>query len=218
MIDTATVALTAAIISGGVSLWNSRKTNANSLEIESMKGTVGRDLARLNAKLSHGQLINSMQWNAEFTAYQAIWKEMVTVRTLGDKIVLRESELGDLGLPSEYLASVDRAPIRMKLLKEFVEASKRLLVAIHDSAPFYPAPIREAANKTHRAAKDLFTKYLSAFTQQTAAGIDVTGDAQFINGGKTLLLALFEGVDQVESLMRERLEAVQVVNTASVSD
>jgi hypothetical protein len=36
MIDTATVALTAAIISGGVSLWNSRKTNANSLEIESM--------------------------------------------------------------------------------------------------------------------------------------------------------------------------------------
>ena len=215
---TAALALIVALISGVISLWNRRKTDTNTVDIEGIKGSLNRDLARLNAKLSHGQLISSTQWNAEFSAYQAIWKEMVAVRTLADKVVLREGELVDLGLPSDYLASVDRAPIRMSLLKEFVEAAKRLLVAIHNNAPFYPAPIRETANDTHRVARDLFAKYLSAFTSQTVPEVDVTVAAQFTRESKALLLALVEGVDRVEVLIFERLAAIQVVNNAIVND
>ena|SRR5580700_10956948 len=92
MVDTATAALVAAIISGAITLWNGRKTNANSVDIARMKGVVDSDLARLNAKLSHGQLINSTQWNAEFATYQAIWKKMVPVRTTAVKLVRRESD------------------------------------------------------------------------------------------------------------------------------
>jgi hypothetical protein len=89
MTDTATGALIAAgaslivaLLSGAITLRNGSKTNENSLGIQDLKGAVDRDLERLRAKLSHGQIVNSTQWNAEFSSYQAIWKGMVAVRTL----------------------------------------------------------------------------------------------------------------------------------------
>jgi hypothetical protein len=147
MTDTATAALIAAgaslivaLSSGAITLRNGSKTNANSLQIQELKGAVDRDLERLKAKLSHGQIVSSTQWSAEFSSYQAIWKGIVAVRTLATKIVLREAELTDLGLPGDYLASTDRVEIRKALIHRFVEAAQGLLLAVHDNAPFYPAP------------------------------------------------------------------------------
>jgi hypothetical protein len=114
MTDTATGALIAAgaslivtLLSGAITLRNGSKTNENSLGTQDLKGAVHRDLERSRAKLSHGQIVSSTQWNAEFSSYQAIWKGMVAVRTLATKIVLREDELIELGLPSDYLAFGD---------------------------------------------------------------------------------------------------------------
>jgi hypothetical protein len=136
MTDTATGALIAAgaslivvLLSGAITLRNRSKTNENSLGIQDLKGAVDRDLERLRAKLSHGQIVNSTQWNAEFSSYQAIWKGMVAVRTLATKIVLREDELIELGLPSDYLASGDRVTIRKALVSKFVEAARFALVS-----------------------------------------------------------------------------------------
>ena len=205
--------LIVALLSGGISLWNNRKTHTNSLEIQSLKGAVDRDLERLKAKLSHGQTVSSTQWNAEFTSYQAIWKGMVAVRTLATKIVLREDELIERGLPGEYLASTDRIEIRKNLVSKFVEASQGLLLAVHDNAPFYPAPIRVAANDTHKAVMDLIDKHTTALAH-FVKGVDVTKSEKFTAESKTLLGAIMEGVDRVESLIRDRLAAVEVVNSA----
>ena len=221
MTDNITTALIAAIgsfivavLSALIALWNRSRTNANSLEIQNLKGTVDRDLEKLKAKLSHGQIVSSTQWNAEFASYQAIWKGMVAVRTLAQKVVLRESELMDLGLSDEYLASVDRVGIRQKLLQNFVDASQGLLLAVHDNAPFYPAPIREAANGTQEAAKQLIDKHLTALTH-LVNGRDVQNQ-QFNAENEALLLGIVEGVDRVESLIRDRLAAVEVVNSVRV--
>ena len=221
MADNSTVALIAAggslivaVLSGLIALWNGNKTNANSLDIQNLKGVIDEDLEKLKAKLSHGQIVSSTQWNAEFASYQAIWKGMVAVRTLAQKVVLRESELMDLGLSDEYLASVDRVGIRQKLLQNFVDASQGLLLAVHDNAPFYPAPIREAANGTQEAAKQLIDKHLTALTH-LVNGRDVQNQ-QFNAENEALLLAIVEGVDRVESLIRDRLAAVEVVNSVRV--
>lgn len=139
---TAGASLVVAIISGGFALWLRSKTNKNSIEIEKFKGAVDRDLEKLKAKLSHGQIVSSTQWNAEFTSYQAIWKGMVAVRTLATKMVVREGELIELGLPDGYLDSSGRVEIRKNLIQKFAEESRDLLLAVHDNAPFYPAPIR----------------------------------------------------------------------------
>jgi hypothetical protein len=204
--------LIVALLSGGIALWNDRKTRANSLEIQDLKGAVDRDLERLKAKLSHGQLVSSTQWSAEFTSYQAIWKGMVAVRTLAAKVVLREGELIDMGLPDGYLASPDRVEIWKSLIQKFVDASQSLLLAVHDNAPFYPAPIREAANDTHGATKELIDKQLAALTS-LVKGTDVTRSEQFTAESKTILRAIIEGVDLVESLIRYRLAAVEVVGS-----
>lgn len=206
--------LIAALLSGGFTLWNSGRINANSLDLESLKGAVDRDLEKLRAKLAHGQTISSTQWNAEFTSYQAIWKAMVAVRTLANKIVLREGELIDLGLHDEYLASAARVEIRKDLIRKFTEASQGLLLAVHDNAPFYPAEIREVANETHGAAKDLIDKNLSAITH-LLKGVDVTVSEEFSTESKTLFRAIAEGVDRVEYLIRARLAAVEVANRAT---
>jgi|ERR1035437_3540676 hypothetical protein len=222
MTDTATVALIAAgtsfivaLLSGGIALRNSSKTNANSLEIQSLKGAVDRDLERLKAKLSHGQIVSSTQWNAEFTSYQAIWKGVVGVRTLSFKIVHREGELIELGLPGDYLASTSRVEIRKSLISKFAEVAQGLLLAVHDNAPFYPAPIREAANDTHGVARDLLDKHLTALTH-LLKGSDVTKGEQFVAESQALLRKIIEGVDLVESLIRDRLATVEVLNNVRV--
>jgi hypothetical protein len=211
---TAGASLIVAFASGCITLWNGRKAKANSIQIQNLKGAVERDLEKLRAKLAHGQIVSSTQWNAEFTSYQAIWKGMVAVRTLATKIVLRESELIDVGLPGQYLASADRVDIRKKLIEKFTEASQALLLAIHDNAPFYPAPIREAANDTHRSAKELIDKNLTAMIH-LLKGVDVAVSQEFTTESKSLLQTIIEGVDRVESLIRDRLAAIEVANRAT---
>jgi hypothetical protein len=72
--------LIVALLSGAITLRNGSKTYENSLGIQDLKGAVDRDLERLRAKLSHGQIVSSTQWNAEFSSYQAIWKGMASAR------------------------------------------------------------------------------------------------------------------------------------------
>lgn len=225
MTDTATAALytaagsmVVALISSGFGVWTSRKTSNNSVQIEGLKGAVGRDLERLKAKLSHGQLISSTQWQVEFSAYQAIWKEIVAVRTSANKLVYREGELSTLGMPPEYLASVERTPIRRNVMEVFIAALRDLLLAIHENAPFYPEHIRIAANSAHLAARDLFTMSMKAFTHAAAAGNDLVLDPRFTEQSAALLLVISQHIDHVEDLIRKRLAAVQIVNTASVID
>jgi hypothetical protein len=203
---TAVASLIVAILSGGIAWWNNKKTETNSLEIQNLKGAIDIDLEKLKAKLSHGQIVSSTQWNAEFKSYQDIWKAMVPIRTLAMKLVLREDELIGLGLPAEYLASPHRTEIRKDLILKFLEASKELLLAIHDSAPFYPETIRQAANKTHQATKALFDSQMKALGQLVAE------DEQFAKENKILLREIVEGVDRVESLIRDRLASVEVMS------
>jgi hypothetical protein len=174
-----------------------------------LKGVIDEDLEKLKAKLSHGQIVSSTQWNAEFASYQSIWKAMVAVRTLAQNVVLRESELIDLGLPGVFLPSINKVEIRKRLIQNFMEASQGLLLAVHDNAPFYPALIREAANGTQGAARQLIDKHLTALTH-LANGNDIENQ-EFTAESETLLLAIFDGVDRVESLIRDRLSAVEVV-------
>jgi hypothetical protein len=221
MADNSTVALIAAggslivaVLSGLIALWNGNKTNANSLDIQNLKGVIDEDLEKLKAKLSHGQIVSSTQWNAEFASYQAIWKGIVAVRIDAQKVVLRESELRYLGLPEEFIASLGTLETRRKLIQNFVEAAQALLSAVHDNAPFYPAAIRKAANDTHQTARQLIDKHMTALTH-FASGTDIQNQ-QFTAESEALLLAIVEGVDRVESLIRERLAAVEVVNSVTV--
>ena len=85
--------LIVALITGGIALWNNSKVNDNAVVIQDVKSGIDRDLERLKAKLEHGQLISSTQWNAEFYALQSLWKSMVPARSLARKIIMREGEL-----------------------------------------------------------------------------------------------------------------------------
>lgn len=208
---TAVVSLIVALTSGGVGVWNRRRTDQNVDDIQSLKGAIDRDLERLRAKLAHGQTVSATQWSAEFAAYQAIWKGMVDVRPIADKLVNRESELHQIGMPEEYFSSPQRLEQRKKLTQQLVEASTGLLSAIHDNAPFYPALIRESANEAQRTAVRLVHKSLSAFTEATLSN-NVAQTQDYRLECAAILVQLFREIDKVESLIRERLAAVQVMN------
>jgi hypothetical protein len=57
--------------------------------------------------------------------------------------------------------------------------------------------------------------HLTALTH-FAKGVDVTKGEQFIAESETVLRWIVEGVDLVESLIRDRLVAVEVVNSEVV--
>jgi hypothetical protein len=208
---TAIASLIVALIAGGIALWNRRRTDKNIDDVQTMKGAMDRELERLRAKLSHGQNVSATQWSAEFAAYQAIWRGIVEVRPVADKLVNREGELQQIGLPEEYLEKEVRLELRKDLTRQLVTAAKGLLSAIHDNAPFYLAPIRDAANEAHKAAIQLVTKNLGAITE-AMKGNNVIQAQEFYLESRAILLQLIGEVDKVESLIRERLVAVQVVN------
>jgi hypothetical protein len=208
---TATASLIVALISGGIALWNRRRTDKNIDEVQSMKGAIDRDLERLRAKLSHGQNVSATQWSAEFAAYQAIWRGIVEVRPVADKLVNREGELHQIGFPEEYLDNKARLRLQKDLTEQLLTAAKGLLSAIHDNAPFYPAPIRDAANEAHKATIQLVKKNLGAMTE-AMKGNNGVQTQEFDLESRAILLQLIGEVDKVESLIRERLAAVQVVN------
>jgi hypothetical protein len=208
---TAIASLIVALISGGIALWNRYRTDQNIDEVQSMKGAIDRDLERLRAKLSHGQNVSATQWSAEFAAYQAIWRGIVEVRPVADKLVNREGELYQIGLPEEYLDNEVRLKHRKNLSQQLVSAAKGLLSAIHDNAPFYPAPIRDAANEAHKATIELVRKNLGAITE-AIKGNNIVQTQEFYLESQAILLQLIREVDKLESLIRERLADVQVVN------
>ncbi len=175
-----------------------------------MKGAIDRDLERLRAKLSHGQNVSATQWSAEFAAYQAIWRGIVEVRPVADKLVNREGELHQIGLPDGYLDNEVRLKHRKDLTQQLASAAKGLLSAIHDNAPFYPAPIRDAANEAHKATIQLVRKNLGAITEAMKDN-NIVQTQEFYLESQAILLQLIREVDTVESLIRERLAAVQVV-------
>lgn len=172
-------AVIAALVSGIFVLVNSRIANKKTTEIEQLKSELSGEIERMKARLGHGQVVSATQWNAEFSSYQAIWKALVAVRAQATKIVFRESELIEIGLPDSYLDRSDRVNLRKDLVSNFTNATQGLLWAIHDNAPFYPAPIREQANNAHSAAKGLIDKHLIAFTSY-AKGVDITKNERFV--------------------------------------
>ena len=208
---TSGISLIVALTSGGITLWNRRKTDRNASDLQSVSGAISRDLERLRAKLAHGQNVSATQWSAEFAAYQAIWKGIVDVRPLADKLVNREGDLDKVGVPEAYLNSNSRLKHRQDLTQQLVVAAKALLSAIHDNAPFYPAPIRAAANEAHRTVIRIVGANLSAITK-AMQGSDATRTEDFYLESVEILRQLFEEIDKLESLIRERLAAVQVVN------
>lgn len=197
----------------GIFTWrNGSKANKNATDIEGLKGAVNRDLARLQAKLEHGQVISSTQWNAEFNAYQAIWKGMVALRTTSTKVVFRESEFGDLGISVSFLAPPVRIENTQALIEKFAQAASQCLSAIHDNAPFYPAPIRTAANDAHLASMSLLKKQLAALLSP-AHGNDAIANERLASECQVDLTAIIQGVNFVEALIRERFAAIEVLNT-----
>jgi hypothetical protein len=208
---TGTVSIVVAIIAAAVTLWNVSKTNANAFAIQDLKSAVDHDLEHLKAKLSHGQVISSTQWNAEFTAYQALWKSMVAVRIAAAKPVFKEAELAGMGIPDEYLA-LDQAAVRMKdtvdKLREVFNESNR---AIHDHAPFYSAPIRVTASKVQELTLSLLMKFMEGLTE-SVKGNDVILSKEFRQDGINRYGEIAVGIDHVETLIRARLAEVQVLD------
>jgi len=220
MTDAATAALmtagasfAVALIAGGLGLWNGSKANKNALDIQKVKSGIDRDLERLKAKLEHGQLISSTQWNAEFNALQALWKSMVPVRSLARKIVLREGELVVLGIETGDVSEEAKIEIFKRLLEQYTEAAQKCMLAINEHAPFYTADIRKKANEVHGLAHVVLKTSLAGIVAR-AKNKSLPTDQAIIaeEECRKELIALTSGVDSVEEMIRKRLNEVQVLN------
>jgi hypothetical protein len=210
---TASASLIVALVAGGIALWNSSKVSENAVVIQDVKSGIDRDLERLKAKLEHGQLISSTQWNAEFNALQALWKSMVPVRSLARKIVLREGELVVLGLEAGDVSEEAKIEIFKRLLEQYTQAAQQCMLAINEHAPFYTADIRKKANEVHGLAHVVLKTSLAGFVAR-AKGKSLPTDQTIIadEERRKELTALMSGVDSIEEMIRKRLNEVQVLN------
>jgi|SRR5260370_1189419 hypothetical protein len=68
-------AVIAALVSGFFTRRNTEETQRNALKLEQFKQDLSHDVEQLKAKLGHGQIVSSTQWNAEFDA-QALHKPL----------------------------------------------------------------------------------------------------------------------------------------------
>ena len=116
-------------------------------------------------------------------------------------------------MPDSYLASPERIKLRQDLLQRFIRSAEKLLSAVNENAPFYPALIRSAANDTHEVVKRMIDKYLASFVQLASTGIDSVKSEEFITEAEMLVNEVCERVDHLESLIRERLAAIRVAGT-----
>jgi hypothetical protein len=210
---TAGASLIVALIAGGIALWNSSKVNDNAVVIQDVKSGIDRDLERLKAKLEHGQLINSTQWNAEFNAYQTLWKSIVPVRSGALKIVTRESELPVLGLEAGDVSEEVRIANLKRILEQYIESSKKCMLAINENAPFYAADIHKKANEVHGLAHVVLNTNLALLVARTK-GKSLPADQAIVaeEERRKELRALMSGVDSIEEMIRKRLNEVQVLN------
>ena len=210
---TAGTSLIVALVAGGIALWNSSKVSDNAVVIQDVKSGIDRDMERLKAKLEHGQLISSTQWNAEFNAYQTLWKSMVPVRTGAHKIVTRESELPVIGLEAGDVSEETKIANIRRILEQYIDASTKCMLAINENAPFYAADIREKANEVHGLAHVVLQTNLAAMVARMK-GKSLPADQAIVAEDKRRkeLTALMSGVDSIEEMIRKRLNKVQVLN------
>jgi len=143
---TAGASLAVGLIAAGFAVWNASKTNKNSFDIQDFKSATDRDLERLKAKLEHGQLISSTQWNVEFTAYQAIWQALVTVRNDTMDVATYEQQLETLDLLAIMPDAMKLESLKDKA-KSLDASLTQLSYAVQNNAPFYPPNIRTTAIK-----------------------------------------------------------------------
>ena len=210
---TAGTSLIVALGSGGFTIWNTGRTNANATQLQDYKSAFDRDLARLNAKLTHGQLISSTQWNAEFNAYQALWKSIVPVRSIAHKIVMRDDELDALGLEDGDVSEKNKVENIDRLLKRYADAVRESMFAINEHAPFYAAGIRKRANEVHGLAHVVW-KTNTVVLVARMKGKLLSADQALIaeEERRQELKALFDGVDSIEEMIRARMADVRVFN------
>jgi hypothetical protein len=208
LITTAT-SLFASLIAGGIALWSNNKSNHNATDIQNFQSGVNRDLERLKAKLGHGQVISSTQWNAEFSAYQELWKSIVPVRTIARKIVKREGELTDIGLEPGDVSEEAKIEKIKDLLQQYVAKSSACVAAINDHAPFYAADIRKKANEVHALAHQIFQTNLGLVVARQK-GLPSHADTEAKRQKE--LDDLMAGTDTLEGMIRERMSDVQVFN------
>lgn len=195
-------AVIAAIVSGIFGLINVHFTSKNTTAIEQLK-----------ARLGHGQVVSSTQWNAEFNAYQTLWKSMVPLRGIAHKVVMRESELAELGLEAGDVAEADKIENRKKLLQKYVTALTDCMHAINEHAPFYDADIRKASNDVHSLASVIRKREMSALIEQQKNQHPTKEQATDRDKeNREALSKLMAGIDNIEDLIRKRLGAVQVVS------
>ena len=201
------------MIAAIVAVSSNTKSNRNAADIQEYKSATDRDLERLKAKLGHGQLISSTQWNAEFSAYQKLWKSMVPLRVLARKVVLRESELAELGLEAGNVSKEDTVQNRKKLLFRFITALNECLEVTNENAPFYDAKIREVANDAHVLASDIRKSEMSVLVAQQNNHSSTKEEAarRDLENRRTLD-KLKEKSNQMEGMIRKILADVQVIS------
>jgi hypothetical protein len=208
---TAGASLIVALVAGGFAIWNTSRANVNATQMQDYKSAVDRDLARLNAKLTHGQLISSTQWNAELSAYQELWKSIVPVRTIARKIVLREAELTFIGLEPGDVSEENKIVNIQNLLHKYATKSSECSATINEHAPFYAADIRKKANEVHALAHQVFQTNLAiAVARQKGQPLPADVEAQ----RQKELYDFMAGTDALEEMIRKRMSEVQVLNTS----
>jgi hypothetical protein len=208
---TAGASLAVALIAGGFAVWNANKTNKNSFDIQDFKSATDRDLERLKAKLEHGQLISSTQWNVEFTAYQAIWQALVTVRNDTMDIATYEQHLETLDLLAIVPDAMKLESVKDKA-KSLDASLTQLSNAVQNNAPFYPPYIRTTAIKVINPLRGLATGLLAfAVAHKTGKAWDeeqLTAWRSLRN--QEITTALTE-TETLEIAIRERLNTVRVI-------
>lgn len=210
---TAGASLIVALVAGGLTLRNGSKANKNAVDIQEVKSGIDRDLERLKAKLEHGQLISSSQWNAEFSAYQVLWKSIYPARALATKLVSFGGELAEMGIGTSDYPQSEMEKRIVELLQKYASALTECAAAINENAPFYPDDIRKSANVMHALGNRMHTTHSAAFVARRKTGITYSEQAKAAKQDHLeQLLTYIESVDKVEELIRKRMASVQVLN------
>jgi len=201
----------AAIVAAIAAIWGNVRAGKSSNDLAEYKSATDRDLARLNATLAHGQLISATQWNVEFTAYQAIWQALVTVRNDTVAIATYEQHLEALDLLAHMSDAMKQESVKAK--SKALDASlTQLSNAVQNNAPFYPPHIRTTAIKVINPLRGLASGLL-AFA--VAYKIGKAWNEEQLDAWRSLrnqeIATALAETETLEVAIRERLSTVRVV-------
>lgn len=205
-------AVVAAFIAGAVALFSNSKSNRTAGDMSEYKSATDRDLERLKARLEHGRLVNSTQWNAAFNAYQALWKSIVLVRENATRVVMLEGELSTVGLHAEDVSEAFRLAKIEESLSSYQEALNDCVMTINEHAPFYAAEIRRKANEAHSLSLVIYRTNMAMLVSRMKG--ESLPTAQAVDADTTRrkeLIALVICVDLLEEMIRKQLNEVSVV-------